>query len=83
MKVKFNIPNSQNVIVRWFREGVGFTDTLIPRPANNEVLRLTMLQSHRVGHGEIRCVKADRNTLPAQTVDLNSLAHRFGKKVAA
>lgn len=76
MKIKFQIPQSTNVIVRWFRHGK-FTDTLIPRPANNEMLRLTMVQNHKVGYSEIRCVKADRETLPAQTTDLQSLAHRW------
>jgi len=75
MKHKFVIPQSKNVIVRWFRNNK-FTDTLIPRPANNEMLRLTMLAC-KVGHGEIRCVKADRETLPASSQDLNSLAHRW------
>jgi hypothetical protein len=76
MKIKFLIPQSANVIVRWARAGL-FTDTLIPRPANNEMLRLTMLQNHKVGHSEIRCVKADRNTMAPQSADLNSLSHRW------
>ena len=76
MKVKFFIPQSANVIVRWFRDGK-FTDTLIPRPANNEMLRITMVTRYKVGHSEIRAVKADRKTLPASSQDLNSLAHRW------
>jgi hypothetical protein len=76
MKNKFLIPQSANVVVRWLRGGV-FTDTLIPRPANNEMLRFTMLQNHKVGHGEIRAVKADRSTMAPQQTDLNSLAQRW------
>lgn len=78
MKVNFNIPNSARVIVRWLRAGK-FTDTIIPRPANNEMLRLTMLTKHGVGYGEIRTIKADRETAAPSQADLNSLAHRFNR----
>jgi hypothetical protein len=77
-KVKFRIPETANVIIRWFRPGKGFTDTLIPRPANNEMLRLTMLQNHHVGHSEIRCVKAVNET------DLTTAVNRnFGRRQRA
>jgi hypothetical protein len=76
MKHNFFIPLSANVIVRWFRAGV-FTDTLIPRPANNEMLRFVMVSRFKVGHSEIRAVKVDRSTLIPNQTDLNSLAHRW------
>lgn len=77
IKIKFRIPESAKVIVRWFRNNK-FTDTKIPRPANNEMLRLEMLR-RKVGFSEIRAVKADRETGTPSTSDLRSLAYHFGK----
>lgn len=82
IKVKFRIPDSAMVVVRWFRNNT-FHDTKIARPANNEMLRLTMLQKHRVGFGEIRAVKPDRETGAPSPSDLRSLAYRFNGKAAA
>lgn len=75
MKNKFLIPQTASVIVRWFRDGK-FTDTLIPRPANNEMLRMSMLQNHKVGHGEIRCVKAVAAEDLSQSINRN-FGHRL------
>lgn len=75
MKNNFRIPNSLMVIVRWFRNNQ-FHDTKIKRPANNEMLRLEML-NRGVGYSEIRAVKSDRPTQAATTADLKSLQHRF------
>jgi len=75
MKVKFRIPQTDSVIVRWFRKGVGFTETLIDRPANNEMLRITML-GHKVGYSEIRAVKSVDGTDLQQAITNN-----FGRRV--
>lgn len=82
IKTNFQIPDSAMIIVRWFRNNT-FHDTKIPRPANNEMLRLTMLQKHRVGFGEIRAIKPDRETSTPTSADLKSLAHRFNRQIAA
>ena len=82
IKAKFNIPDSAVVVVRWFRNNT-FHDTKIPRPANNEMLRLEMLQRHKVGFSEIRAVKPDRETGAPTTSDLRSLAYRFNGKAMA
>lgn len=70
MKTNFHIPQTTSVIVRWLRSG-RFTDTLIPRPANNEVLRLTMLTKHQVGCSEIRCIKAVDGLSLSQAINRN------------
>jgi hypothetical protein len=62
MKIKFTIPNTQFVIVLWFRNN-RMNRTTIERPANTDMLQLRMLKE-KVGMSEIRALR------PVDGIDL-------------
>ena len=61
MKVNFRLPGTKMCLVLCYRDNAPLPKVLMPTPANNEMLRLSML-GKGVGYSEIRAVEPVKET---------------------
>jgi hypothetical protein len=65
-KTTFKFPNTASCVVVFNRNGVN-KEVVIPTPANDEALKNTLIMKHKVGFSEVRCIKADPNSVLLST----------------